>query len=313
MNAIRPDSLDTFIGQTQARSILRILINASRKRHEPLPHLLFISGFPGLGKTTLSRILAGEMGGSLIEVVGAGIRDTDEMVSILQELKPMDCLFLDEIHAIPRAVEEILYGAMEDRVVNVVDRGFDTLMKSIGMGSGSGGKKARKTVTLPPFCLIGATTTQGELSSPLRSRFQQTISLVPYTCDELATIIINASHKLSFQLPPDIAQEIARRSRSTARLALGNLVFYRDFVQGSDLQVNQESIQACFQLKGVDSDGLMERDRQYLRALQGGQAVGLETLSACLNESVETITDSVEPYLFQLGRVRKTARGRVLV
>ena len=205
MITIRPSSLSEFVGQPNARRILSVLIVAAKRRGEPVPHML-MSGQPGLGKTTLARIVATEMGGRLIEMVGSSLKTTTEMTAQLLDLRANDVLFIDEIHALPRKLEEVMYPAMEDRVITTAEAGFDDLMKQLGIRNGD---KSRKTHQLPPFTLIGATTLLGLTTAPLRSRFRQIIELEAYSDEELRTIINNAATRLGFDVPGEVGGKIA--------------------------------------------------------------------------------------------------------
>src|ERR1039457_5362603 len=260
---IRPATLSEFVGQQNARRILNILMTASKRRSEPVPHVL-MSGPSGLGKTTLARIVASEMNGRLVEMVGSSLKNATEMTAQLLELKANDVLFIDEIHALPRKLEEILYGAMEDGAITTAEAGFDDLMKQLGIRSGD---KSRKVHMLPPFTLIGATTLLGLTTAPLRSRFRQIIELEAYRDEELRTIITNATTKLAFDLTEDVAHQIAIRSRGTARTAMSNLMWYRDYVQADGGVATMEALQAAFELKGIDRNGMTRTDREYLRRL----------------------------------------------
>jgi holliday junction DNA helicase RuvB len=305
---IRPSSLSEFVGQQNARRILSVLITASKRRGEPVPHLL-MSGPSGLGKTTLARIVATEMNGRLIEMVGSSLKNATEMTAQLLELKANDVLFIDEIHALPRKLEEVMYPAMEDSVITTAEAGFDDLMKQLGIRNGD---KSRKTHQLPPFTLIGATTLLGLTTAPLRSRFRQIIELEAYNDEELQTIIGNAATKLAFDVSGEVAHQIAIRSRGTARTAMSNLMWYRDYVQADGGVATMEALQAAFELKGIDQNGMTRTDREYLkRLIEADEPVGVETLASALSESVETLEENVEPFLLRHGYINRTPRGRV--
>lgn len=309
MSAIRPNSLSEFVGQQNARRILNVLIVAAKRRNEPVPHLL-MSGQAGLGKTTLARIVASEMGGRLIEMVGSSLKNTAEMSAQLMELRANDVLFIDEIHALPRKLEEVMYPAMEDGVITSTEAGFDDLMKTLGIRGGE--KKSRKTHQLPAFTLIGATTLLGLTTAPLRSRFRQVITLEPYSDADLREIISNAATKLAFDLPDEVAQQIAVRSRGTARTAMTNLMWYRDYVQADGGIATIEALNAAFELKGVDRNGMTRTDREYLqRLIEADEPMGIETLASAIGESVETLEESVEPFLLKQGFINRTPRGRI--
>ena len=308
MNPIRPERLDQFVGQESARCILSVLITAAKKRGEPVPHLL-MSGPAGLGKTTLARIVAHEMGGRLIEMVGSAVKNTHDMTHHLMQLRINDVLFIDEMHALPRRIEVTLYPAMEDGVVSVEQRGFNDLMKQIGIVHG---ERPVTTHRLPAFSLIGATTLLGVCSAPLRSRFRQVLELQPYTDQELQTILTSAGARLGFELTPQLTQALARRSRGTARTAINSLLWFRDVVQGDGGIPTMELLQQAFQMKGVDANGLTRMDRKYLRRLvESEEPVGVDTLATAVCESVETLQDSVEPFLLRQGYINRTPRGRV--
>ena len=308
MSAIRPNSLSDFIGQPNARRILTVLLAAAKKRNEPVPHIL-LSGPPGLGKTTLARLIASEMGGRLVEMIGSAVKTPHDMTQHLMQLKAHDVLFVDEIHAIPRRIEETLYPAMEDGVITTSEKGFDDLVKQLGIGHS---QQSTRTHRLPPFTLVGATTLQGLVSAPLRSRFRQILELQPYTVADLQQIVSGLAKKLGFTLPDDLALDIARRSRGTARVAISHLMWCRDVVQGDGGVATPELLHTAFELKGVDTQGLTQTDREYLRRLiESEEAVGLDTLASVLGESIATITETIEPFLLREGFVTRTARGRI--
>lgn len=308
MNSFRPYTLDEFVGQPAAQRILTVLVTAAKRRNEPVPHLL-MSGPPGLGKTTLARIVAYEMGGNLVEMVGSAVKNTHEMTNHLTHLKPNDVLFLDEIHALPRQVEEVLYGAMEDNTITTEQRGFNELMKQLGVAQG---QKSVTTHKLPPFTLVGATTLLGLVTAPLRSRFRQILELQPYDTHELQRIVSNTATKLAFDLPTDLALEIAKRSRGTARVAVSNLLWLRDVTQGDGGVATMQLLELAFEMKGIDERGLTRTDREYLqRLVESEEPRGAGTLATALGESVETLIESVEPFLLQQGLVQRTPRGRL--
>jgi Holliday junction DNA helicase RuvB len=308
MNSIRPSSLTEFVGQNNARRILNVLITAAKRRGEPVPHLL-MSGPAGLGKTTLARIVATEMGGRLVEMVGSSLKNAAEMTAQLMELRANDVLFIDEIHALPRKLEEVMYPAMEDRVITTAEAGFDDLMKQLGIRSGD---KSRKTHQLPAFTLIGATTLLGLTTAPLRSRFRQIIELEPYRDEDLREIVMNAATKLTFDLSEEVAHQIAVRSRGTARTAMTNLMWYRDYVQADGGIATMDALNAAFELRGIDCNGMTRTDREYLkRLIEADEPMGVETMASAIGESVETLEESVEPYLLRQGFISRTPRGRV--
>ena len=308
MNNIRPVSLADFVGQPSARRILGVLISAAKKRGEPVPHLL-LSGPPGLGKTSLARILAHEMGGRLIELIGSSVKNPHDMAHQLSQLKANDVMFVDELHAMPRKVEELLYPAMEDGTVTTNEKGFDDLVKQLGIRQG---QQATKTHRLPAFSLVGATTLLGLTTAPLRSRFRQIIELEPYSVTDVQQIVLGVADKLAFVLPPELAAEIAKRSRGTARTAVSNLYWVRDVVQGDGDVATDELVRLAFDLKGVDENGLTRTDREYLERLVGSEEpVGAEALATALEESIETVTGTIEPFLLREGYINRTPRGRV--
>lgn len=309
MKSIRPSNLDEFVGQETARRVVLVLTTAARKRNETVPHLL-LSAMPGQGKTTLARIIAAATGGRLVETVASSIKTPAEMTERLLALRERDVWFIDEIHALGRPVEEQLYGAMEDGAVASDRKGYDQMLRQIGVRTG-GGDGNRTIQRLPDFTLIGATTLLGLCSSPLRSRFTQVIELEPYGVDALQMIVTAAARKLAFPLADDLAGEIAVRSRNTARTAVGNLLWYRDYVAADGGVATREALEAAFHLKGVDASGFTRGDRAYLRCLvENEDPVGLETLAATLGESAETIQEGIEPFLLRQGLIQRTGRGR---
>ena len=304
---IRPETLNDFVGQEAARRVLRVLITASKRRNESVPHVL-LSGPAGLGKTSLARIVAAEMNGRLIEVLGSTVKNPAEMTQHLMGIKAHDVLFIDEVHALGRRNEEILYGAMEDNIVVAEQSGFNDLMKQIGVHNGD---KAKVTHRLPAFTFVGATTMAGLCSAPLRSRFRQVLELQAYTNTELETIVRCAGVRISFELPDEITREIATRSRGTARIAINHFLWVRDVVQGDGGTPTMELMKMAFDMKGIDDHGLTRTDREYLRRLaDSDDAVGVDTLASALGENVETLAESIEPYLLRQGFINRTPRGR---
>jgi Holliday junction DNA helicase RuvB len=300
--SLRAKSWEDFYGQKQVTKSLMVAIKAAQQRQEALEHTL-LYGPPGLGKTTLSHLIAKESGGSLHLASGNALSKVGDLAAILSNLQPMDVLFIDEIHRLPRAVEETLYPAMEDFALDIV------------LGKGAGARVVR--IDLPPFTLVGATTRYGALSAPLRDRFGLTHRLQYYTPDDLSVILQTAAGKLSMQIDSETAVVIARRSRGTPRVALKLLKRVRDVAQLDGAQeIQPRHVDEALKLQQVDQEGLDEHDRRYLKVLSQefhGGPVGLQTLSAALSEDISTLEEVVEPYLIQLGKIKRTPRGRVLV
>jgi Holliday junction DNA helicase RuvB len=268
-----------------------------------------MSGPPGLGKTSLARIVANEMQSRVIEIVGSMIKGPADVAKHLLEVKPFDIVFIDEIHAVPRKAEEALYGAIEDRTISVGDRQFDDLTKQLGIKTRDSSRVIHR---LPPFCLVGATTLLGLVTAPLRSRFGQVLELEPYTIAELCVIVTNAAARMAFDVPALIAEQIAARSRGTARTAICNLQWFRDFVTADGGISTQEALDAAFDLKGIDRNGLTKTDREYLALVaESTDPIGLESLATGLSESSETVETAIEPFLLRQGYVQKTSRGRI--
>lgn len=262
-----------------------------------------------MGKTTLARIVAMEMTSRLVEVVASNLQAPEQMTKHLTRLKERDVLFIDEIHGLPRGVEEVLYAALEDGRIPVMQSGYDDLMKSLGMG-----KKDATTVMvqLPPFTCIGATTLSGLVSDPLRSRFVQCLALEPYSDTELQTIVIDASKKMNFPITKDIAMEVAKLSRATARTAIANIRWLSEYCAGTGSKPDLRTVAEAFDLKEITPEGLTKVDVAYLTALvEAGEPLGLSTLSASIGESEETLAQAIEPFLIRKGYVRKGPRGRV--
>ena len=299
--SLRPEFLKDYIGQEKIKENLKIYIEASKKRGEPLDHALFY-GPPGLGKTTISGIIANEMGVNIRVTSGPAIERPGELAAILNGLEEGDVLFIDEIHRLSRQVEEVLYPAMEDFEIDII----------IGK-NGESTKSVR--LDLPKFTLIGATTRSGLLSAPLRARFGLIEHLEFYTPEELKRIIIASAKKLSVEIEDEGALELARRSRGTPRLANRLLRRVRDFAQIKyDGVITKEVADLSLNAMKVDRDGLDELDRAMLQMLienfNGGPA-GIDTLAASLGEDAGTLEDVCEPYLMQNGFLNRTPRGRV--
>jgi Holliday junction DNA helicase RuvB len=298
---LRPQILDEFIGQKQVRENLKIFIAAARARGEALDHVLF-HGPPGLGKTTLAQIVARELGVGFRATSGPVIQKAGDLAAQLTNLQPRDVLFIDEIHRLNPAIEEILYPAMEDFQLDLM------------IGEGPAARSVR--IELPPFTLIGATTRSGLMTRPLRERFGIPLRLVFYEPAELETIVHRAARVLKLEMAPDGSAEIAKRSRGTPRVANRLLRRVRDFasVDGHRV-VDAGAADAALTRLEVDVRGLDGMDRRYLACIAenyGGGPVGVETLAAALSEQRDVIEDVIEPYLMQLGLLMRTPRGRLL-
>ncbi|MBV8779141.1 MAG: Holliday junction branch migration DNA helicase RuvB [Alphaproteobacteria bacterium] len=298
---IRPQTLAEFVGQRQLRCNLSVFIEAAKSRGEALDHVLF-SGPPGLGKTTLAQIVARELGVGFRATSGPVIQRAGDLAALLTSLQPRDLLFIDEIHRLMPAVEEVLYPAMEDFQLDLI------------IGEGPGARSVR--IDLPPFTLVGATTRSGLITRPLRERFGIPLRLVFYEPAELALIVGRGARVLGFALDADGAAEIARRARGTPRVAMRLLRRIRDFaaVQGWP-SVDAPTADAALSRLDVDSRGLDGMDRRYLRCIAenyGGGPVGVETMAAALGDQRDVIEEVIEPYLVQEGFVQRTPRGRLL-
>lgn len=298
---LRPSYLDQYVGQEKAKNNLKIFIEAAKSRNEPLDHVLFY-GPPGLGKTTLSTIIANEMGVNIKITSGPAIEKPGEMAAILNNLSENDILFIDEIHRLNRQVEEVLYPAMEDYSIDIM------------IGKGQGARSIR--LDLPKFTLVGATTRAGLLTAPLRDRFGVINKLEFYTIDELKQIIIRSAGLLNVEIDEQGAVEMARRSRGTPRLANRLLKRVRDFAQVKyDGKITYEVANDALNLLEVDKLGLDKGDRSILETIIykfAGGPVGLDTLAAALGEDAGTLEDVYEPYLIQNGFIQRTPRGRVV-
>lgn len=296
---LRPQILDEYIGQEKTKNTLKIYIEAAKQRHDALDHVLFY-GPPGLGKTTLSGIIANEMGTHMKVTSGPAIEKPGEMAAILNNLQEGDILFVDEIHRLNRQVEEVLYPAMEDFAIDIM------------IGKGASARSIR--LDLPKFTLVGATTRAGLLSAPLRDRFGVMHHLEFYNKEELQTIILRSADVLGVEIDTRGAAEIAKRSRGTPRLANRLLKRVRDFAQVKyDGKITYDVASFALDLLEVDQYGLDKIDRRILKTLivnfQGGP-VGLETLAAAIGEDAGTLEDVYEPYLLQNGFLNRTPRGR---
>ncbi len=298
-NKLRPKTLDEYVGQKKAKENLKIFMEAAKLRHEALDHVL-LYGPPGLGKTTLSTIIASEMGVNIRITSGPAIEKPGDLAALLTNLQENDILFIDEIHRLNRSVEEVLYPAMEDNALDIV------------LGKGPSARSIR--IDLPHFTLIGATTRAGQLSSPLRDRFGVIMRLELYTVEELSQIIKRSANILEIPCTDEGATELARRSRGTPRIANRFLKRVRDFamVCGNGEIDKETSANALARLE-VDYMGLDNIDRLILRTIitsYAGGPVGLDTLAAAVGEESVTIEDVYEPYLMQIGFLSRTARGR---
>jgi holliday junction DNA helicase RuvB len=297
--SLRPERLEDYIGQTEAMETIEIAIEAATLREEPLDHIIF-HGPPGLGKTTLAHIIANEMGGNLTVTSGPALEKGGDLIGILTHLGEGDILFIDEIHRLPKIVEEFLYPAMEDFAVDFV---FDK------------GVHARShRYRLKRFTLVGATTRIGLLSAPLRDRFGILRNLDFYNESELMEIVIRSTELLEIKIDKGGAAELSRRSRGTPRIVNRLLKRVRDYAQvRSDGLVTRETVSSALALEGVDSKGLTKLDRRYLKTIiefYNGGPVGIEAIAATIQEETDTLVDVVEPYLLKTGHIIRTSSGR---
>lgn len=297
---IRPSKINEYIGQTEVKENMKIFIEAAKMRGESLDHVL-LYGPPGLGKTTMAYIIANELGVNIKTASGPSIEKSGDLAAILSSLEPGDVLFIDEIHRMPRFIEEILYPAMEDFTLDIV--------------IGSEGQTRNIKIDLPPFTLVGATTRAGDITNPLRDRFGIINKLQYYTEDELTLIVKRTSKVLNFEIDDDAAIEIARRSRGTPRIANKLFRRVRDFAlvenkNHIDIDITNKALD---RLK-IDKIGLDETDKELILTIIGkfnGGPVGIETLATSLGEETSTIEDMNEPYLIQIGLLKRTNRGRI--
>lgn len=299
--SIRPNSLSEYIGQSEVKENIDVFIKAAKLRGESLDHVL-LYGPPGLGKTTLAYIIANELGSNIKTASGPSIEKSGDLAAILSTLEPGDVLFIDEIHRMPRFIEEILYPAMEDFTLDIV--------------VGTEGNTRNIKIDLPPFTLVGATTRAGDLTSPLRDRFGITFKMKYYDDSELKQIIERTSRVLEMPIDEEASLSLAKRSRGTPRIANRLFKRVRDFALVEGLSIIDKDItnKALDRLK-VDKVGLDETDHQYLRNIIekfNGGPVGVETIASAIGEEISTIEDVYEPYLLQHGYIKRTQRGRVV-
>ena len=297
--SIRPKTMEEYIGQDKVKESLKIYIDAALQRHEALDHCL-LYGPPGLGKTTLASIIANEMGVNIRVTSGPAIEKPMDLAAILTNLGPQDVLFIDEIHRLSRAVEEILYPAMEDFSLDII------------IGKGPSAQSVR--LSLPPFTLVGATTRAGLLSAPLRDRFGVISRLELYSKEDLTTIVSRSAQIMNVDIAPEGAAEIASRSRGTPRIANRLLRRVRDFAQVcADGQITKDVADKALKMLEIDNLGLDATDKKMLTSIIynfGGGPVGLDTLAATIGEDSSAIEDVYEPYLLQIGFINRTPRGR---
>lgn len=299
--SLRPQRLSEYIGQRELKKNLKVFIGAAKKREEPLDHVL-LYGPPGLGKTTLAYVIANELGSKIKTINGPAIEKTGDLAAILTELEPGDVLFIDEIHRLPRVVEEVLYGAMEDYQLSFLVN--------------SDGTSKALTLPLPPFTLVGATTRAGDLSSPLRARFGISAKIDFYPADDLKEIVMRTAKVLEMPISEEAAMLIAERSRGTPRIANRIYRRVRDFATyHEDKEISVEATNEALNALKIDELGLDDVDIKYLTAIierfHGGP-VGLETIASSIGEEIQNLEDVYEPYLLMIGMINRTPRGRVV-
>ena len=300
-NTIRPETIEEYVGQNDVKENIKVFVDAAKMRNEALDHVL-LYGPPGLGKTTLAFIIAHELGTNIKTASGPSIEKSGDLAAVLSSLEPGDVLFIDEIHRMPRYIEEILYPAMEDFSLDII--------------VGSEGNSRNIKIDLPPFTLVGATTRAGDLSSPLRDRFGIVSKLQYYSEEELTQIVKRTARVLDIKIDNDAAIELARRSRGTPRVANRLFKRVRDFamVKGNQKVDKKITLEALKRLK-VDEMGLDSTDHELLKSIIdkfNGGPVGIDALSSSIGEEVTTIEDVYEPYLLQMGLLKRTSRGRVV-
>ena len=298
---IRPDSFDEYIGQTDVKENIKVFVSAAKMRETSLDHVL-LYGPPGLGKTTLAHIIANELGSNIKTASGPTIEKSGDLAAILSTLEPNDVLFIDEIHRIPRYIEEILYSAMEDFKLDII--------------IGGEGQSRNIKIDLPPFTLVGATTRAGDLTAPLRDRFGIISKLEFYTNEELSQIVKRSARVLNLEIEDDAAYEIAKRSRKTPRIANRLLKRVSDFaLVNGDGVISLDIVKTSLKRLKIDESGLDSTDIEYLMSIINkfnGGPVGIESIASSIGEEATTIEDVIEPFLLQEGYVKRTSRGRII-
>ena len=298
---IRPDSFDEYVGQTDVKENIKVFVSAARMRGTNLDHVL-LYGPPGLGKTTLAHIIANELGSNIKTASGPTIEKSGDLAAILSTLEPNDVLFIDEIHRIPRYIEEILYSAMEDFKLDMI--------------IGGEGQSRNIKIDLPPFTLVGATTRAGDLTAPLRDRFGIISKLEFYTNEELSQIVKRSARVLNLEIEDDAAYEIAKRSRKTPRIANRLLKRVSDFaLVNGDGVISLDIVKTSLKRLKIDESGLDSTDIEYLMSIINkfnGGPVGIESIASSIGEEATTIEDVIEPFLLQEGYVKRTSRGRII-